>query len=1137
MEGLKSKLSSSDFVNFISTFDIIAFQETWCSESINCDKYLMNYLQFECTAKTSVAGGRAMGGVSVFIKQKFASFIKRICSDCEFGIILRIDKAMLDLVTDCVFCAVYFPPIGSPFYREDCDSALKCLEETLINNNLIDLNLILIGDFNARTGHESEFIEYNHDNIPELQEFSDIFENDSTIPRYSRDSVVNKCGKDLLRLCKTYGCLIVNGRFGNDYKIGEVTFINKNGCSLIDYCIVSKALTNMVSNFNVLNRPESCHLPILVELKQIHSTETHEKQDNVPNTFYDWGSDSSEVYSENICNYVLKGEFDMLENMICDSEKNINDILETFENILYACSENLKRMKRKRRQMQSNKWFDYECKLSKTKCVKSLKSFRSDRSVDKLNAYIDNKKSFKMLCRTKRLAYEKRHITNIELSINNSKQFWRHIKNITCNKTKQQHSIGINEWYTHFKTLFSASEENIENNENENDNTELGEIDLDDLQNMIFNSPISEEEILGVVQHLKCNKSVSGDILPQHFKNAITALIPYLCKFLNRLYEKGEFPDSWSKSIIVPIHKKGDINSPGNYRGIALLETFSKLYISILTKRLTFYIEVFTKLSESQAGFRAGYTTIDNAFVLYSLVNKYLNMKKKFVYVAFIDFQKAFDSINRTILFDILRKNGLKGKLYNAIRSIYNTVKASVKSCASYSNTFECPIGLRQGCSLSPILFTMIINELNDIMVANEVRGIQLFPDIIEIFMLMFADDIACISDTISGLQKQLNILNQYCKIYKLTVNTEKTKIIVFKKGGQLSRNEKWFFDGKQIEVVSGFCYVGVYFTNRLSLYKMAEAMSIKAQRVLAYLFKSFNDFSFQPESMFFKVFDAKVCSILLYGSEIWGLKYMHCIENIQRYACKRFLNVGLGSCNDSILGDMGRFPIYILSVKRCISYWLRLLKLPNNRYVKLCYNMLKYYDSIGHKNWVTNIRNVLYTNGFGYIWEIQNNDIDSILFLANFEKRLKDQYIQSWRTSIESNLKLAYYKDYKRFFHKELYITVIDIPKFRKALACFRSSFHNLMIEKGRHYQLPREFRNCIYCECYLEDEFHFLLQCPLYENIRVRYIPQHYICTRDIFSFINIMTSNNVEIIRNLGMFIHYAFKKRNDFLLGRE
>ena len=185
----------------------------------------MNYFNFECMAKKSFTGGRPMGGISVFVRQEFSTSFTRICDEFEFGVILRIDKDFFDISRDCVFCAVYFPPTGSPFYQENSETALKCLEETLIFNNLIGLNLILCGDLNSRTGRELDFIEHNYENIPELREFSELFENDVTLPRFSKDNIVhvNKCGKDLLKFCKTYGCFIVNGRFGKDYKIGDFT--------------------------------------------------------------------------------------------------------------------------------------------------------------------------------------------------------------------------------------------------------------------------------------------------------------------------------------------------------------------------------------------------------------------------------------------------------------------------------------------------------------------------------------------------------------------------------------------------------------------------------------------------------------------------------------------------------------------------------------------------------------------------------------------------------------------------------------------------------------------------------------------------------------------------------------------------
>ena len=99
----------------------------------------------------------------------------------------------------------------------------------------------------------------------------------------------------------------------------------------------------------------------------------------------------------------------------------------------------------------------------------------------------------------------------------------------------------------------------------------------------------------------------------------------------------------------------------------------------------------------------------------------------------------------------------------------------------------------------------------------------------------------------------------------------------------------------------------------------------------------------------------------------------MQCIEKVHIHACKRVLNVSDSACNNAVMGDLGRYPLYINTAKRCMKYWLRILKLPNHRYPELCYEMLKFYVSNGYKNWVTDIRNNLYMNGYSYIWEAQS--------------------------------------------------------------------------------------------------------------------------------------------------------------------
>ena len=100
----------------------------------------------------------------------------------------------------------------------------------------------------------------------------------------------------------------------------------------------------------------------------------------------------------------------------------------------------------------------------------------------------------------------------------------------------------------------------------------------------------------------------------------------------------------------------------------------------------------------------------------------------------------------------------------------------SIRVDDEYTDYFNCKVGLKQGCLLSPMIFSIFINDLTELIQNSSIRGILLFPDLVEIFMLLFADDIALISDTISGLQKQLDILLKYCKEYKMIVNIIKTK-------------------------------------------------------------------------------------------------------------------------------------------------------------------------------------------------------------------------------------------------------------------------------------------------------------------------------------------------------------------------
>ena len=131
-------------------------------------------------------------------------------------------------------------------------------------------------------------------------------------------------------------------------------------------------------------------------------------------------------------------------------------------------------------------------------------------------------------------------------------------------------------------------------------------------------------------------------------------------------------------------------------------------------------------------------------------------------------------------------------------------------------------------------------------------------------------------------------------------------------------------------------------------------------------------------------------------------------------------------------------------STKRCLKYWLRLLKMPNDRYVKKAYSMLVYYSDFGYVNWATKVKNVLYSNGFGYVLANQcvHNERS---FLQTIIQRLNDQYLQTWTRNIANNHKLILYRGFKNSFSTEAYLGVgaematpkTSIPKMSTVPKC----------------------------------------------------------------------------------------------------
>ena len=180
---------------------------------------------------------------------------------------------------------------------------------------------------------------------------------------------------------------------------------------------------------------------------------------------------------------------------------------------------------------------------------------------------------------------------------------------------------------------------------------------------------------------------------------------------------------------------------------------------------------------ENQAGFRNGYHTTDH-MTLYSVIHHTINVKKKSVYVCFIDFKKAFDKVSHALFWQKLMNYGTDGKFIDIIKSIYSKVKSCVRSNDGLIEFFPYNKGLRQGFLLSPLLVALFLKDLNNFLL-KESSGITIWD--IQICAMLYADDLILLAESEQDLQTQMNSLGTYADIFQMEVNQKKTKVLKWK--------------------------------------------------------------------------------------------------------------------------------------------------------------------------------------------------------------------------------------------------------------------------------------------------------------------------------------------------------------------
>jgi len=225
----------------------------------------------------------------------------------------------------------------------------------------------------------------------------------------------------------------------------------------------------------------------------------------------------------------------------------------------------------------------------------------------------------------------------------------------------------------------------------------------------------------------------------EFYKSTMHLITPLFRDLFNKILNTGFFPNTWRDSMIVPVYKSGATDDPSNYRGISLINVMYKIFSNIVYNRLCKWADLNNKIAESQAGFRKGYSTIDNLFTLQSMVQKYTCKPGGRFYVLYVDFQKAFDSLIIHKLITTMCKNGVRGKLFQVLKSMYSNLRGCVRiNDKNVTQNFNCNIGTRQRDVASTIIFNLYMNELSTFLKSNGHRGIFITEDISDIICILF---------------------------------------------------------------------------------------------------------------------------------------------------------------------------------------------------------------------------------------------------------------------------------------------------------------------------------------------------------------------------------------------------------------
>ena len=314
---------------------------------------------------------------------------------------------------------------------------------------------------------------------------------------------------------------------------------------------------------------------------------------------------------------------------------------------------------------------------------------------------------------------------------------------------------------------------------------------------------VTTPEIEHAISQLKTDKAPGPDgIVSEMFKHGGPVLQQRLLLLINSIIIKRETPTQTQLSEIITLYKKGDRLQCGNFRPISLLSHIYKLFMQVVYNRVS--RDLIESLPKEQAAYQPGRNTIEQIQSLQQIIEKANEFQRNIV-ICFIDFTKAFDSVDQQKLWEALKQHTSINPAYiNLISLLYKNSKTKIRTDVGITRLLELLKGVKQGDLLSALLFCValmiilqntLLDTNNGIIIGGEPHN-----------NMGYADDIAIVAESLEEMNEILNRLQHFAEIFGLKINVAKTKIMLV---GSHSTSTVPSIGNQTLDIVENFEYLG----------------------------------------------------------------------------------------------------------------------------------------------------------------------------------------------------------------------------------------------------------------------------------------------------------------------------------------